>query len=100
MNHFKSLKIGNSPLLMMGCTIIAFGVTHFYFANGESPKIAIIIGHILLFPVYLVDGIVSFLDIDSILSNPIAIFLVLFITYSCIVVVASKIFEWRRSGSE
>ncbi|MEP7168572.1 MAG: hypothetical protein ABI855_04325 [Bacteroidota bacterium] len=100
MNHFKTLKIGNSPLLLMGCTIIAFGVTHFYFANTNTPKIANIIGHLLLFPIYLVDGIGSLIGFNSILSNPIAIFLILFITYSGIVIVASKIFEWRNSAEE
>jgi hypothetical protein len=100
LNHFKSLKIGNSPLLLMGCTIIAFGVTHFYFAASETPKIANIIGNLLLFPVLLVNEIVSRFGSGTILDNPIAIFLILFITYSGIVFIASKIFEWRRTDNE
>jgi len=84
----------------MGCTLIAFGVTHFYFANAQTPKIANIIGNLLLFPVLLVNEIVSLFGFRSILSDPIAIFLVLFVTYSGIVFISTKIFEWRRSDSE
>ena len=100
MNHFKSVKVGNSPLLLLGCIIISFGVTHFYFKNTDSPKIENIIGHILLFPVYIVDGLVSLFGFNSVMSNPIVIFLVLLITYSIIAFIAVKIFEWRHSEEQ
>lgn len=97
MNHFKSLKIGNSPLLIMGCIIIAFGVTHFYYGNADSPKIELIIGHILLFPIYFVDGIISRFGFNSIMNSPVIVFLVLLFTYACIVLIMRKIFAGRRS---
>lgn len=99
MNHFKSLKIGNNPLLIVGCTIIAFGVTHFYFRSDASPKIAAIIGHLLLLPVYLFDEISSrFFNVDY-SGNPVVVFFVLLLSYSFIALVISKIFEWRRPSN-
>ena len=101
MNHLKSLKISNSPLLLIGCSILSFGVTHFYFSNSDNPKVTNIIGQILLFPVYVIDGFFSLLgNTTFILSNPIVIFLILLITYSGIVFIGGKIFEWRNSENE
>lgn len=97
MNHFKSVKVGNSPLLIIGCIIISFGVTHFYFENNNNLKIENIIGHILLFPVYLVEGLISLLGFNGVLGNPVAVFLVLLMTYSSIVFAICKIFEWNHS---
>jgi hypothetical protein len=100
MNHLKSLKISNSPLLLVACSILSFSVTNFYFSNAENQKITNIIGQILLFPVYIIDGIFSFLGSPTILSNPITIFLILLITYSGIVFIGGKIFQWRNQESE
>lgn len=97
MNHFKSLKIGNNPLLVMGCTIIAFGVTHFYFKDADSSKIAQIIGHIMLSPVYMFEEIANWIGFENLRNNSIIIFLVLLFSYSSVVLITNKIFEWRRS---
>ena len=99
MNHFKSLKVGNNPLLIMGCTIIAFGVTHFYFKDADPSKMMQIIGNILLFPVRIFDLIAGTLGLENIRNNAIIIFLVLLLSYSFVALATNKILEWRRAGA-
>jgi hypothetical protein len=99
MNHFKSLKIGTNPLLVIGCILIAFSLTHFYFTNIESPKIAQIIGHIMLFPVYVFEEICNRIGFSDLTRNAIVVFLVLVFSYSCVVLVISKILKWIKSGN-
>jgi hypothetical protein len=82
MNHFKSLKIGNSLLLFIGCSIIAFSVTHFYFKDPESPKITAVLGHILLSPFYVFESITLKLGLTDFTHSAYAVFFVLFFSYA------------------
>ena len=100
MNHFKSLKVGNNPLLIMGCTIIAFGVTHFYYRDYDTSKMMQIIGNILLFPVRIFDLVAGILGWENIRNNVIIIFLVLLLSYSFVALATNKILEWRRSAAQ
>lgn len=99
MNHFKSLKVGTSPLLFVGCTIVAFGVTSFYFKNSESPQIANVIGHILLFPVYLFEEIANRMGTTDYSGNAVVVFFVLLLSYSIVAFTINKIIGWRQTDN-
>lgn len=100
MNHFKSLSIGSYPLLIMGCTAIAFGLTHFYFMDGSNTQIIQVVGHILLFPVFIFGEIMMRIGRNDLMQNVIVIFMVLLFTYSFIAICTNKIFEWRRADNQ
>lgn len=100
MNHFKSINISNNPLLVMGCTVIAFGVTHFYFVQNDSPSVTKVIGNILLFPVSLFEKTANWIGFINLTGNPVVIFLILLFTYSCIALTGNKIIKWRKTSNE
>ena len=100
MNHFKSLKIGNNPLLVMGCTVIAFGVTQFYYTDADPSKLMHIIGSILLFPARVFNFIAGQIGLEDLRNNAIIIFLVLLLSYSFVALAANKILEWRSAENQ
>lgn len=100
MNNFKSLKIGTVPLLLAGCSVIAFGVTHFYFKNPELPEISDIFGHLLLFPVYLFEEIAARFGNSDVTSNIVVVFSVLMVTYSFLVIGTNKILSMMVIGKK
>ncbi|GEM_PF-2738222 len=93
MNHFKTVRIGNNPLLVIGSAALAFGITHFYFNQSDAEGIIPMLGHILLIPYYLFASACKLFGFQELADKVVIIFIVLMISYSAIAFFISKITE-------
>ncbi len=93
MSQFRTIRIGNNPLLVIASAVVAFGVTHFYFNQPDGGTLALFIGRIMLIPLHAIVSICHLLGIPALADNVLFIFAVLFITYTVLALVGAKILE-------
>lgn len=95
MNHFKTIPVGTNPMILVACTALAFGVTHFHFNEEYYGGLVHTIGQILLTPAYLFDEISHFLNINC-SSHVVCVFFSLVTTYSLIALTFTRLFRTRK----
>lgn len=98
MNHRTLNKEHSIHVVLMGCMLLSWGVTCYYFDNLVPNGVISDLSKVLLYPVKLTDNLLGNISNFNISGHPLWMFMVLWITYSIPALQLYPVFMIKNHG--